>query len=170
MKILDRLPIYREPALLTVQDEVVQVWRNQIVVWVSLGGAGRPFPAILDTGHSHNFAIARRHLDRWSGAELTQVGLAKIGRETVPQFAADLLIHRNVPGRRNLRGAYPLSMDQGISVVPDDSPLAPRLPLLGLRAILHNGLKLIVDGERGEVSLRKGGWGPFHPRGIPAIA
>jgi hypothetical protein len=54
-------------------------------------------------------------------------------------------------------------MDQGISVVPDDSPLAPRLPLLGLRAIIHNGLKLTIDGERAEVSLRTGGWGIFPP-------
>jgi hypothetical protein len=49
-------------------------------------------------------------------------------------------------------------MDQGISVVPNDSPIAPRLPLLGLKAIVHNNLKLVIDGKRREVTLKTPGW------------
>jgi hypothetical protein len=138
MKILDRLPIPQENAILTVQGEAVQVWKNQIIVWLSVNDASRLFPAILDTGHSHNLSIAKRHLERWTGAELKQIGVSKIGKFTVPQFAADILIHGNVLKRCLLRGTYLLTMDQGISVVPNDSPIAPKLPLLGLKAIVHN--------------------------------
>jgi hypothetical protein len=57
MKILARLPIDEEPALIEVRGEVYQVWRNQAIVWVSLDEALAPFPAILDTGHSHNLSM-----------------------------------------------------------------------------------------------------------------
>jgi hypothetical protein len=159
MRILDRLPIYHEPTIITAQREVLQVWRNQIVVWVSVGNATRPFPAILDTGHSHNFAISRQQFAQWSGAELRQIGEATVDRQTVPQFAADVHIHRNLPRRHELRGdSYPLTMDQGISVMPDGYSAAPRLPLLGLRAILGNRLTLCIDGERHQVTLKTRGW------------
>jgi hypothetical protein len=158
MKILDRLPIYQEDSIITVQGEALQVWKNQIIVWLSIRDTSRPFPAILDTGPSHNLSIARRHLERWTGAELRQIGTSKIGRTTVPHFAADVLIHRNVPRRFELRGTFPLTMDQGIAVVPDDSPAATRLPILGLKAIVHNELRLVIDGRRREVSVNKLGW------------
>jgi hypothetical protein len=155
MRILDRLPIYEDPTLIDVQREVLQVCRNQILVWVSLRETMRPFPAILDTGHSHNFSMAKRHLDRWCGVELKRVGEMKIGMERVPQDGTEFFIHGNVRGSRRLSGRkYPLEMDQGIGVVPDDSPLAPRLPLMGLRGIIRNDLRLTIDGKRGEVTLR----------------
>jgi hypothetical protein len=58
MKILNRLPIYEKPTLIEVRGEAYQVWKNQAIVWVSLAEALAPFPAILDTGHSHNLSIA----------------------------------------------------------------------------------------------------------------
>lgn len=63
MKLLDRLPIYERPALIDVQSDVYQVWQSQIIVWVSLAETLKPFPAILDTGHSHNLSIAQHHLE-----------------------------------------------------------------------------------------------------------
>ena len=51
MRILDRLPLYDKPAILSVgQGEVTHFKRNQIIVWVSIGETLRPFPAILHTG------------------------------------------------------------------------------------------------------------------------
>src|SRR5258708_516366 len=97
MKILDRLPIYQEDTLITVHGEAVQVWKNQIIVWLSLQDPARPFPAILDTGHSHNLSLTRRQLDRWTGARLTQIGTSKVGKAILPQFAVSALIHRNQP-------------------------------------------------------------------------
>lgn len=158
MRILDRLPLYDKPAIISVgRGEVTQVKRNQIIVWVSINDTFRSFPAILDTGYSHNFGIARRHLDRWSGADLRQTGEANVGGESVPQFQATLRIHRNQSGKRWLSGqTHPLTMDGGISVVGDDSPVATRLPVIGLRALIRNDLTLVLNGKGRHVTLKKG--------------
>jgi hypothetical protein len=44
-------------------------------------------------------------------------------------------------------------MAEGITLYPDGAPGTPRMPLLGLRAITTNGLKLTIDGKRRQVSL-----------------
>lgn len=155
MKILDRLPIYEENSIITVQGEAIQVLKNQIIVWLSIANL-RQFPAILDTGHSHNLSIAQRHLDRWSGAVLTQCGESTVRKFTIPHFSADVCLHRNIPGTHRLSGPVPLVMDQGIAVIPDDLPVCPRLPILGLRVLLRNELKLVIDGKRASVTLKKG--------------
>ena len=46
----------------------------------------------------------------------------------------------------------------GIAIYPSDDADYPRLPLLGLRAILKNNLKLIIDGQRKHASLRSPLW------------
>jgi hypothetical protein len=89
MKILGRHPITDRSMLAEVQNELLDIDRTQIVVWVSIGQKRR-FPALLDTGHSHNTSISRRHLQWWSGAELEQIGELAIGRERVPQFDAQV--------------------------------------------------------------------------------
>ena len=88
MTILDRLPIADRPHLITVRGEAVDVYRNQIIVWMSIGDTLRPFPAILDTGHSHNFSIAERQLDRWSGATLRRIGELDEAALLAPDLAA----------------------------------------------------------------------------------
>jgi len=154
MKILDRLPIYRENAIINVQGEAVQVWKNQIIVWLSIHDDARPFPAILDTGHSHNLSIAKRHLDRWSPVQLKQIGFSKVGKYTVPQCEARVFIHRNLPQTHAISGAFLLTLESGVAVIADESPAAPRLPLFGLKGILDNNLKLIIDGKRNDVTLQ----------------
>jgi hypothetical protein len=80
---------------------------------------------------------------------------------SVPVYAALLWIHRNRPGQRDVfSGQVPfrLRVQAGIAVYPDDSPDAPRLPLLGLRALEENRLHLRVDAERRLVSLRSPDW------------
>ena len=73
------------------------------------------------------------------------------------QYAADVRLHRNVPGRAALRGdSYPLEMPQGISVFEEGD--APRLPLIGLRTIVANKLRLVIDGDRRQVTLKTKGW------------
>jgi hypothetical protein len=160
MKILDRDPVPDRPQLLTVQSDVVQVHRNQIIVWVGIANPSRRFPAILDTGHSHNFSIAERHLDRWAGITtnaIQKIGELEINHERVAQYAAIVHIHQTLRGK--ISGmTYPLEMPQGISVFPDSSTESPRLPLLGLRAILSNRLRLVIDGKRRETSLKTSGW------------
>jgi hypothetical protein len=47
---------------------------------------------------------------------------------------------------------------EGIAIYPDDGSNYPRLPLLGLRAIIKNNLKLVIDGKRKYVSLSSPAW------------
>ncbi len=156
MKILDRLPIADRPHLVSVQGDVAEIYRNQIVVWVSIGDLMRPFPALLDTGHSHNFSISRDQLRLWSGEKLEKIGELELGGARVSQYQTELRIHSNVPGRTERSGeTYLLEMPQGISVMDDD---APRLPLIGLRTLISNKLRLLVDGERQRVTLKTKRW------------
>jgi len=62
MKIIDRLPFADRPHLVTVQGEAVDVYRNQIIVWISIDDVLRLLPAILDTGHGHNLSIGEGQL------------------------------------------------------------------------------------------------------------
>lgn len=83
MKLIDRLPFADRPHLVTVADEAVDVYRNQIIVWISIGDVLRPLPAILDTGHGHNLSIGEGQLKRWSGASLQRIGELEIGGQRV---------------------------------------------------------------------------------------
>jgi hypothetical protein len=53
---------------------------------------------------------------------------------------------------------FPLQLPEGIAVYPSDESNYPRLPLLGLRAIIKNELKVVIDGKRQHVSLRSPRW------------
>jgi len=46
----------------------------------------------------------------------------------------------------------------GIAIYPDDGSNYPRLPLLGLRAIIKKNLKLVIDGKRKHASLSSPTW------------
>ena len=152
MKIIDRLPIPDRPHVVSVGGDVAQVYRNQIVVWLSINDVLRPLPAILDTGHGHNLSISAKHLSRWSGATLERIGELEMDRRRVVQYAADVRLHRNVRGRTELKGdSYPLETPQGITVLSDEH--APRLPLIGLRMIVANKLRLVIDGKNREITI-----------------
>jgi len=153
VKIIDRLPYYDETTFLTVGETPVEVRRYQIVVWVSL--TGQLFPAILDIGHSHNFTISQRQLKRFAGVDsLPVIGHAEVNRQLLPQVEADVWLHGNRKGTREpIEKRVLLKMDEGITLYPDGAPGTPRLPLLGLRAITRNRLKLTIDGRSLRVSV-----------------
>jgi hypothetical protein len=126
------------------------------------------FPALLDTGHTHNFSIREEHLRNWAGlgVDVLSLGMGEVRHQgrTFPLRAATLWVHPNEPGEWAAtagRPPYNLELAGGMLVYPTGSPF-PRLPLLGLRAILHNRLRLVVDGDRGLVSLGpRPWWWPF---------
>lgn len=137
----------------------------QIILWVSIRvgtAVSRPFPAILDVGHSLNFSIKEEQLRDWAG--ILHSALKEIGRTTLnnrPVFLsrAGVGLHRNLKGHRDELLAtppVPLELPEGIVVHPRDDLLSPRLPLLGLRALVHNRLKAIIDGRKLAVSINKG--------------
>jgi len=160
--ILDRCPFYDKPTEVNIPSGPVLVRAYQIVVSVSVSVSNiksRPFPVILDTGHSHNFSIKEEHLKIWAGLnshEIHTVGQARLNKQVVELKEAAVAIHRNSPGNRDeFLGyePYPLTLSEGIAIHRESDPFAPRLPLLGLRALVKNGLLLSIDGEHLHVSL-----------------
>jgi len=175
VKILDRLPYSHEPVTLAVRGDAVKVKPYQIVVWVSISVEGLPawdprtprFPAILDTGHNHNFAIGRSQLLRWTGLDprlLAPRGTIRDKGQRLPLHAADLWLFPNRPGFPDVRvdaEPYRLRVEDGIAIYPDAS--APRLPLLGLRALTLSRLRTVIDGDRVQASIGTAlpWWWPF---------
>ncbi|HKI38288.1 MAG TPA: hypothetical protein VKA46_40945 [Gemmataceae bacterium] len=74
-------------------------------------------------------------------------------------------MHTNLPShwdRLADRPPHRIDVPEGILVYPAGSNF-PRLPLVGLRAIVRNKLDLAVKGKSGMVSLsRPSWWWPFR--------
>jgi hypothetical protein len=146
----------------------VQIKPQQIVVWVSLAEieqgelvSGTPcFPAILDTGFSHNFGIREEHLIQWAGLQpgyLRKLADVRVNNVAASLHQADIWLHRNRPGKRDeMRDDRPfcLELNQGIVVFQSGRPDAPRLPLLGLRGLKWARLRLSINCGRRRVGLR----------------
>jgi hypothetical protein len=128
----------------------------------SASGAPK-IPAILDTGNTFGFSIAEEQLLRWCGMRaqsLETLGPILINAQRLNRHSADVWLHPNQPKKRDaFRSALPfrLELRDGIAIYPADRPVpAPRLPLLGLRAIDENGLRCTINGKRRVVSVSTG--------------
>jgi hypothetical protein len=169
MRILDRLPVDGEHYRLEIHGESLKIRPFQIIVQISASdaltwnaGAAR-IPTLLDTGLNHNFSIQEIRLKRWAGIHplaLPAMGVMRESDRTSSLRFANVWIHRNQPGKRDLRAGDPflLALDEGIAIYPNDGSNYPRLPLLGLRAIIKNNLRLVIDGKRKFVSLNSPIW------------
>jgi hypothetical protein len=151
-----------------VRGRSYRIFPYQIVVWVSLGFAGRRkldphaprFPAILDTAFTDNFVINKQQLAQFAGLQpesLSSWGedLRTHGRR-IPIREANLWLHPNRPGERDAiadRQASLVELHRGIGIC-DDADNYPRLPLLGARALRQGRLQLFVDYSRCRTSLR----------------
>jgi hypothetical protein len=73
-----------EPTSLFVGAELVTIKRYQIADWISVNDERRPFPAVLDTGHSHNLSITESQLKTFAGispAHLEFIGTTRLKGE-----------------------------------------------------------------------------------------
>ena len=141
MKIL----IPEQPGTVATPTGPVLLRPFQIAVSVALTAGGRRspvFPAILDTGHSHNFSIRHEQLRDWAGLPLKQIGFIRVNQQVVPLAECDLLMDGVV-----------LKCVEGIAVYPDNHPAAPRLPLLGLRILVRNGVRVTIHGKQVELTV-----------------
>ena len=170
--ILKHLPIPEDDEIAFVGTEYVRLKGSEIIIWASLSlkkttiwdPAIPCFPAILDTGNNHYFCIQEQHLRRWAGVRPETLGI--LGRvrqadERLPLRPACIWLHRNVPGKRErLEGLRPqrLELPRGIAVYPKNDDNFPRLPLIGMRALLANGLYLSVNGQKQFAHLRTPDW------------
>jgi len=169
MKVFDRLPVVEEHFHLDIHGERLRIRPFQIIVQVSISDVltwdpRTPIiPALLDTGLNHNFSMQESQLARWAGIHPKGwpfLGVIREGGRAPSLRFANVWIHRNQSGRRDLRDEQPylLALDEGIAIYPDDGSNYPRLPLLGLRAIIKNNLKLVIDGKRKHASLSSPTW------------
>lgn len=169
--ILDNLPYFDEMTDAYFDNRVVRVKAYQIIVWMSLTrplsmdaflGLDPPpprFPAVLDTGLSHNFLMREEHLREWANQSLQDFSMLrqmKVNGVPVPLYEADLWLHHNRPGSRDDSAGVPpfqLEVEDGIGVYPQGATVFPSLPTLGLRAIDFARLHLSVNGDERIVSM-----------------
>lgn len=171
-RILRNLPFLGRPSAVSVGGRLVGIKPEQIVVWVSLFAPGRPlatpgwprFPAVLDTGLSYTFSLREDHLTDWAGlhpSALRTLGSVRLSGLRAKLLSAHCWLYPNQPGRRDeLLKVQPFRFDLagGIAVYPRDMPQAPRLPLLGLRALQQAGLHLWINCRKREVHLSTSRW------------
>lgn len=168
-RLIDRVPVPERPSEVVVRGERVRLRGDQIVVWLAItrkldeppGTTASPFPAILDTGHTHSLSLQERHLVDW--AEMRPDSLRRFGGvrdrdrgQRLDLLAATIWVYRNAPGSRERladQAPFPLGGTPGIAVYPAGVEF-PRLPILGLRAIAENKVVLVVNGDRREATLR----------------
>ncbi len=174
IEILRRLPINGPGAgnrLMRFGNASIKVKPFQMVAWASitlrtesLAGIHRGdlprFPVLIDTGHGDSFTIQDTHLRVWANRQpsdfLSMPRRVTINSRFLCQTrAAALWIYPNLPGSEDidpLRKPFRLALDGGMSVLPERIEY-PRMPLLGLRTLLSNGLTMIVDGPNRAISL-----------------
>jgi hypothetical protein len=169
--VLRNLPYRGEAGEVSLGLERIPILPYQIIVWVSvttrtvltLPPSAPRIPAILDTGHSHNFSIQERHLAEWARLSpplLPQRGTIIVTKQEIPLYFAAVWIHPNRPGYRDEfadRPPHRLELREGIAIHPAGSEF-PRLPLVGLRALCRNKLHLVLDPQREVVHLRTPDW------------
>jgi hypothetical protein len=163
MRILEQLPISEVGWVVPTPDGVEEAKPFQIILLVSIADqsiidlpADAPrFPAILDTGLNHNFAMRREQFDRWAPIGVPQVGRVEVQRFSVPLLAANVWIHPNRAGTIEPSGQplFCLELKGGIAVYPPNVPNPARLPTLGLRGLIRNNLRLTIDGEGRHLTL-----------------
>ncbi len=116
---------------------LVRAYQIVIPIRVSFGQTlSQEFPAILDTGHNLNLSVSAEHL-KWIGNPQT-IGKATVNKKSVELKEGNIVI-----------GGKTLNCPEGIAVHD------VRLPTLGLRALVRNGLKLVIDGKRKTATISK---------------
>jgi len=110
------------------------------------------FPAVLDTGLNKAFDIAEDQLISWTNTPKKKFGLIKRRDKVMKPYdirAANIWLHRYPYAGPKFVGPDPpvhLSNSDEIRVMdrtPSGDP-DPRLPLLGLEALIENGLTLNI--------------------------
>lgn len=177
--ILRNLPFFDRESTVDVRGQQVRVKPFQIIVWVSVAEKGTSrlhpdtprIPAILDTGHNHNFSIREQQLRQWAGLDprlFPKLGTARVFEQRVDKRAANVWLQPNVRNHRDQfadRPPFCLELDDGMFVFVSraDTPTAgPRLPLLGLRALRRSDLKVNLDCRKARLTIRTQEWSIFR--------
>jgi hypothetical protein len=143
----------------------------KIIVGISLTPVGEAdalpqgvitLPAILDTGFNRTLEIDERHLVHWAGLRKEHLKPAAKNRfhegRKYDLYEASIWLHRTLyAGPRTPPARPPLLLEESRQVrimAPVGKP-NPRLPLLGLMALIENNLKASIDGENSHFRIYK---------------
>jgi hypothetical protein len=116
---------------------------------------------------THNFAIDEHHLENWAGLKVNDlkiIGRVKLAGKVFSLRRSGLLLHRNAPGKRDelsTKSPYALTLPEGVVVYPRGEGM--RLPVLGLRALLQNDLRTVIDFNSVSISARRADAAPQGP-------
>lgn len=147
---------------------VLRAHHDQLFVWATLAPGTQPpsagatlFPVLIDTGFNEMFLMQQRQAEAWLTAPVFATFQAlrnrlKVGAEFLTAWDISLWVYPNVPGTRVPDpSATPVWVDapHGVWLAPPGSGLTREKPLLGLRAVRFNRLKLRVDGDAGRFAL-----------------
>ncbi len=135
----------------------------KIVVGVSLNpvSEGESFPqglptlpVILDTGFNRTFEIDEWHLVRWAGLHKEHLATTeKVKSHEGRKYElcqANIWLHRTPyegPQTPRVRPPILLKHSRQVRVMATIGKPDPRLPLLGLTALIRNHLQVAIDGE-----------------------
>ena len=106
--VLDHCPFYDHETEIRAASGPVLIRSYQIAVRVGLSFRGtvlRPFPAVLDTGHSHNFSIKEDLLESWTGLradELPTKGHVRVNKQIVDLKDINVVVYANTRGERDV--------------------------------------------------------------------
>ena len=119
-------------------------------------------PAILDTGFNRILEIDEWHLVKWAG--LRKEHLKPIAKDRLHEgkkydvCAANIWLHRTPyagPRRPPARSPLLLKNSPQVRVMAPMGKPNPRLPLLGLTALIANNLQVFLDGEHSRFRIEK---------------
>jgi hypothetical protein len=133
-----KLTISTKPTTVNSPVGPVKLKAFQIAVPIRLSIQGilsPEFPAVLDTGLSHNLSLREEHFQQWVQLPAKRIGTVSINGHPVPTVQVDLVLEGKT-----------LPLRDGIAVYPPQNPFAPRLPTIGLRALVRNKVRLVIDG------------------------
>src|SRR5437868_6619093 len=109
--------------------------------------------------------MREEHLEAWAGVRaesLPRDGTIELNKRKHVVRVANLVLFSNVRGMRDvLRSPFELKLPRGVAIYARNDASAPRLPLLGLRTLVHNRLITTIDGQRMRLSIYRRAWPMF---------
>lgn len=151
-----------------------EVLEQQIVVWLAIAPYGTKvlleddhptFPAVIDTGYGGRLLLNHRHLSDWTGISpphLVPHGQPETlwGNVVCPrfQFSAWLRCADPVTDRAEAyRAAFRIKLTKGATLIlpsaPGEYTKQPRLPLIGMKMLEENRLRLTIDAASHRVQV-----------------
>jgi len=127
------------------------------------------FPAALDTGLNRTLEIDERHLEKWAGTRKSYLRIIKANQQSdngpYDECAVNIWLHRSpYTNPKSDRYDKPLHLENSGSIRvmhPIADKLKPRLPILGLQALIDNDLDLKIETRRGVFVIRRSKRLPF---------